>query len=179
MSPEQKKNYTFEGPVWIITDTNNHLIPDVDTDQIFHNAYLHITDINQMGPYTFDNLEGWKDFAQKAKPGDIVIAGTNFGSGSSRQQAVDCFRALGVQMVIAVSFGAIYKRNAINTGFPIMMFEKAESAVSQGKITNRCNIRVDLTAGLLTNLDSGETFQLMPFSTVQKDIYDSGTLLKI
>ena len=56
---------------------------------IFHNRYLAITDIKEMGQYTFDNLKGYEDFAQKAKPGDIVITGKNFGAGSSRQQAVD------------------------------------------------------------------------------------------
>lgn len=171
-------DYTFEGRVWTVTE-DDKLIPDVDTDQIFHNAYLHITEIDQMGQYTFDNLEGWKDFADKAKPGDLVLAGPNFGAGSSRQQAVDCFRALGVKLIIAVSFGAIYKRNAINSGFPIMMFKDAEDAVTAKKIANLANIKVDLLEGKLTNLDNGETFELMTFSTVQKDIFDSGSLLKI
>lgn len=173
------KEYLFEGRVWTITDNNKQLIPDVDTDQIFHNAYLHITEIEKMGRYAFDNLEGWKDFSSKAKPGDIVLAGSNFGSGSSRQQAVDCFRALGVKLVIAVSFGAIYKRNAINSGFPIMIFGDAEKAVSAGKLANLAKVGVDLLSGTLTNADTGETFQLMPFSKVQKDIYDNDTLLKI
>lgn len=173
------KEYRFEGRSWTVTDNEQKLIPDVDTDQIFHNAYLHITDIEKMGPYTFDNLEGWTDFASKAQPGDIVIAGTNFGAGSSRQQAVDCFRALGVKVIIAVSFGAIYKRNAINSGFPILMFQDAEKIVAEGKIANLSNISVDLLEGKLTNLDSGEEFSLTPFSKVQKDIYDNDTLLKI
>ncbi len=173
------KNYTFEGRVWTITENDNTLIPDVDTDQIFHNRYLHITEIEKMGPYTFDNLEGRKDFPSKAQPGDIVIAGPNFGAGSSRQQAVDCFKALGVKLIIAVSFGAIYKRNAINSGFPIMIFENAEKIVNEGKIANGQKIKVDLLAGKLTNLDTDESFDLMPFSKVQKDIYDSGSLLNI
>lgn len=173
------KEYRFEGRAWTITDNNVQLIPDIDTDQIFHNAYLHITDIDQMGKYTFDNLEGWKDFAKKAQPGDIVIAGSNFGSGSSRQQAVDCFRSLGVKAVIAVSFGAIYKRNAINSGFPILIFKDAESVIAGKKIANLAPVTVDLIAGTLKNENTGEEFQLEPFSKVQKDIYDNDTLLKI
>ena len=173
------KDYIFTGRVWTITDNNNRLIPDIDTDQIFHNAYLHITEINKMGQYTFDNLEGWKDFHTRVKPGDIVIAGSNFGSGSSRQQAVDCFRALGVKLIIAVSFGAIYKRNAINSGFPILIFEEAEKIINENKLANLANVEVDLSAGELTNLDTGEKFQLMPFSKVQKDIYDKDSLLNI
>ena len=173
------KNYQFEGRAWIITDNSGQLIPDIDTDQIFHNAYLHITEIDQMGKYAFDNLEGWKDFSSKVKPDDIIIVGSNFGSGSSRQQAVDCFKALGVRVIIAVSFGAIYKRNAINSGFPIMIFEDAEKVVAEKKIANLAQISVDLLAGKLVNRDTGDEFQLMPFSTVQKDIYDNDTLLKI
>ncbi len=87
---------------------------------IFHNRYLAITDIREMGQYTFDNLKGYEDFAKKAHPGDIVFAGKNFGSGSSRQQAVDCFISLGIQAIVAESFGAIYERNAINAAFPVI-----------------------------------------------------------
>jgi len=174
------KDYVFAGRVWTITEGDgNKLIADIDTDQVFHNAYLHITDINEMGQYTFGNLEGWKDFHTKAKPGDIVMAGPNFGAGSSRQQAVDCFKALGVKMIIAVSFGAIYKRNAINSGFPIMIFKDAERMVAANKIANLNRLNVDLLSGQLTNRETGEKFQLMPFSKVQKDIYDSGSLLNI
>ena len=132
-----EKDCIFARRVWTITDKNNRLIPDIDTDQIFHNAYLHITDINRMGQYTFDNLEGWKDFHTKVRPGDIVIAGPNFGAGSSRQQAVDCFKALGVKLIIAVSFGAIYKRNAINSGFPILIFNDAEEIITGNKIAQQ------------------------------------------
>jgi 3-isopropylmalate dehydratase small subunit len=173
------KDYVFTGRAWTITDNQNRLIPDIDTDQIFHNAHLHITDINEMGQFAFGNLEGWKDFPGKAQPGDVVIVGSNFGSGSSRQHAVDCFGALGVKLIIAVSFGAIYKRNAINSGFPIMIFKDAEKVIFENKITNLDRVKVDLLSGELTNLGSGETFQLMPFSKVQKDIYDSGSLLNI
>jgi len=132
-----------------------------------------------MGQYTFDNLEGWKDFHTRVKPGDIVIAGPNFGSGSSRQQAVDCFKALGVRLIIAVSFGAIYKRNAINSGFPILIFNDAEKVINENKVANLANVKVELLAGELTNRDTGEKFRLMPFSKVQKDIYDKGSLLNI
>jgi len=174
------KEYEFQGRAWTITENGTGtLVPDVDTDQIFHNAYLHITDIDKMGQYTFDNLEGWKDFSKKAEPGDIVIAGSNFGAGSSRQQAVDCFRALGVKVIIAVSFGAIYKRNAINSGFPILIFEDAEKMVAGNKIQNLNKVKVDLLKGELVNLETGESFGLTPFSKVQKDIYESDTLLNI
>ncbi len=155
----------FKGSIWVIREDN------IDTDMIFHNRYLAITDINEMGQYTFDNLEGWEDFATKAKPGDIVITGKNFGAGSSRQQAVDCFKSLGVSLIIAESFGAIYERNAINAGFPIM-----NAALHAEDIKNGDEIEVDLTTGI-TKLPSGGEFQGQPFADVQIEIYKKGGLL--
>ena len=109
-----EKSSVIEGRIWLIPKDN------IDTDMIFHNRYLAITDIKEMGQYTFDNLKGFEDFSKKAQPGDIIITGKNFGCGSSRQQAVDCFASLGIQAIIAESFGAIYERNAINAAFPII-----------------------------------------------------------
>jgi 3-isopropylmalate/(R)-2-methylmalate dehydratase small subunit len=173
------KDYICTGRVWIIQDNNHILIPDIDTDQIFHNAHLHITDIKEMGKYSFGNLQGWEDFYQKAESGDMIVVGKNFGSGSSRQQAVDCFKSLGIKLIIAESFGAIYKRNAINSGFPIVEAKDIENIISRKKITSLQQIKVDLLSGQLTNLDSGEIFNFIPFSKVQKDIFDKGTLLNI
>ena len=78
-----------EGRVWVIQKDN------IDTDMIYHNRHLAITTISEMGQYTFGNLKGYEQFAKEAKKGDIVVVGKNFGCGSSRQQAVDCFKALG------------------------------------------------------------------------------------
>jgi len=77
-----------------------------------------------MGQYAFDNLPGFENFARMSLPGDIVIAGKNFGSGSSRQQAVDCFISLGIQGLVAESFGAIYERNAINAALPVISMKE-------------------------------------------------------
>ncbi|HHJ09472.1 MAG TPA: homoaconitate hydratase family protein, partial [Bacteroidetes bacterium] len=93
----------LEGRVWVIERDN------IDTDMIFHNRYLTVTDIKEMGQYALDNLEGYEHFPKEARPGDIIITGKNFGAGSSRQQAVDCFKSLGVQAILARSFGAIYE----------------------------------------------------------------------
>ena len=116
-------NTVFSGKVWIITGKDRKLIDDIDTDMIFHNAHLAITDISEMGKYAFGNLEGWEDFPEKAEKNDIIFVGKNFGAGSSRQQAVDCFKSLGCSLIVAESFGAIYKRNAINAGFPILTLD--------------------------------------------------------
>ena len=173
------KETVFNGKVWVIADSKRQLISDIDTDQIFHNAHLHITDINEMGKYTFGNLKGWEDFPSKVQPGDMVIVGSNFGSGSSRQQAVDCFRALGVTLIIAASYGAIYKRNAINSGFIILTMDRIEDVVNSGKIKNQDQLEIDLPTGKLMNKRSGEHFDLEDISTVQLDIYKKGTLLDI
>ncbi len=153
-----------EGRVWYIKEDN------IDTDMIYHNRYLAITDINEMGQYAFDNLEGYENFAKEAQPGDIVLVQKNFGSGSSRQQAVDCFIPLGVQAVIAESFGAIYERNAINAAFPIMTYDSLEGL----DLEHFDSIKVNFETGEITNVSKGKTVQGNSFSEVQMDIYQRG-----
>ena len=157
-----------QGRVWYIEEDN------IDTDMIFHNRYLAITDINEMGQYTFDNLKGYEDFAKKAKPEDIIITGKNFGSGSSRQQAVDCFKALGVTVILAESYGSIYERNAINAAMPIMTYDK--KIVGEIDLKNGDEIYVDFVTGKIENKRNGKTAQAEQFSEVQLDIYQNGGL---
>ncbi|GAG22470.1 unnamed protein product, partial [marine sediment metagenome] len=94
----------ISGRIWVLLDQNKKLIEDIDTDQIYHNAFLHITEVSQMGQHALGNLEGWKDFSKEASPGDVLIAGRNFGAGSSRQHAVGCFISLKIGLIIAPSF---------------------------------------------------------------------------
>ena len=169
----------FEGRLLVLSDDHNQLIKDIDTDQIFHNAFLHITDMAEMGPHAMGNLEGWKTFPQLAKEGDVVVAGPNFGAGSSRQQAVDCFRALGVRLMVAESFGAIYKRNAINSGMPILVDPDASERVRKGEWKHLQRIRVDLEAGTMTDLETKTEMAIPSLSRVQRDILEKGTLLRI
>ncbi len=167
------KETKIAGRVWVLTTPDGELYDDIDTDMIFHNRYLAITDIAQMGQYALDNLKGWEDFAKRAQPGDILLAGVNFGAGSSRQQAVDCFAALGVGAVVAGSFGAIYKRNAINSGFPIVVLPDLPTILRQCKNGDR--LELDLASGSAV-LNDQQTFEAEPFSTVQMDIYQAGDL---
>jgi len=161
---DKKRAKIIEGRVWYIDEDN------IDTDMIYHNRYLSITDINEMGQYAFDNLEGYENFAKEAQPGDIVLVKKNFGSGSSRQQAVDCFVPLGVQAVIAESFGAIYERNAINAAFPILSYDSLEGL----ELEHFDQIKVNFETGEITNVTKGKTIQGNPFSEVQMDIYQRG-----
>jgi len=158
-----------EGKVWMI------MRDDIDTDMIFHNRYLTITDIKEMGQYTFDNLPGFEDFAKKAKAGDIVLTVKNFGAGSSRQQAVDCFKSLGIQCLLAESFGAIYERNAINAAFPILTY-KPEMIQKIG-LENGDTISVDFSKGVITNLKNKMSTEIGKFYDVQMEIYQKGGLL--
>jgi 3-isopropylmalate/(R)-2-methylmalate dehydratase large subunit len=169
---EEKHNYdnpkVVEGRVWLIMKDN------IDTDMIFHNKYLTITDINEMGKYCLDNLEGFEDFSKKVQRGDIVITGKNFGAGSSRQQAVDCFKALGVNAIIAESFGAIYERNAINAGLPILTYKK--DFIKELDLKHGDRIRVNFETGEVENLENGKKTMINPFSEVQMEIYQNGGL---
>jgi 3-isopropylmalate dehydratase small subunit len=166
---KQNKKTIIEGRVWLIE------IDDIDTDMIFHNRYLTITDINEMGQYAFDNLEGYKDFAKKAKAGEIIMTGKNFGSGSSRQQAVDCFKSLGIQSIVAESYGAIYERNAINAAFPILTYDP--KVIKEVELKNQDEIRVNFETGEFTNLRNNKTTKINGFYEAQMDIYKKGGLL--
>ena len=160
----------IEGRIWMV-EKDGKLINDIDTDMIYHNSYLHVMKKNEMAKYAFSNLEGWQNFPEKAKMGDIIIAGENFGCGSSRQHAVECFLALGVQAIIAKSFGAIYKRNAINSALAIIEWPEAD----------KFNLKSGDT--LAINLDTeevkkeGKTISYSkPMNPVQTAIYKAGGL---
>lgn len=157
---------SVEGCAWVIKKDN------IDTDMLFHNRYFSITNINEMGQYAFGNLKGYENFAKKAKKGDIIIAGKNFGCGSSRQQAVDCFKSLGIGVIVAESFGAIYERNAINSAMPILVADDLVNAVNDKDI-----ISVDFMTGEIRNKTQGKSYQAKPFSKVQIDICERGGLL--
>jgi 3-isopropylmalate/(R)-2-methylmalate dehydratase large subunit len=160
----------LEGSAWVVD------IDNVDTDMIFHNRHLAETDPAKMGQYAFGNLPGWEDFPQKARLGDILVLGANFGCGSSRQQAVTCFRTLGISVLVGRSFGAIYERNAINEALPVLRVDwkvGCEPALQTGD-----RIRVDLASGRIQNLTRNLTLQARPFAEVALSIYRRGGLLK-
>ena len=162
---EEKAN-AVTGRVWVIDEDN------IDTDMIFHNRYLAITELAEMGQYTFDNLAGYEDFAKQAKAGDIVVVGKNFGSGSSRQQAVDCFKSLGIQAIIAESYGAIYERNAINAAFPIVSYQSLKGL----DLKTGDEISINFETGKLINLSNKKEISVNPFSEVQMEIYQNNGL---
>jgi 3-isopropylmalate dehydratase small subunit len=159
-----RRTTVLSGRVWVVDQDN------IDTDMIFHNRHLAVTDVAEMGQFTFGNLRGWEDFAARARSGDIVVTGQNFGCGSSRQQAVDCFESLGIQALVARSFGAIYERNAINAGLPVVVADLVGAGVRDGD-----EVTIDLSTGRIS-WDGGEVAGA-PMSEVQMEIYQRGGLL--
>lgn len=172
-----EKPKVLTGRAQVIRDSQGRSINNIDTDMIFHNKHLHITDIEKMGQFAFGNLEEWTDFPTKVKKGDILIVGHNFGAGSSRQQAVDCFIALGIQAIVGESFGAIYKRNTINTGLPVMI---ANGIMSKDQAAKTGDIlEISLATGKIVNKTRNQEIQGgHSLSNVQLDIYQAGGLFE-
>ena len=166
---DTRKPLVLRGRARVVPNLN------VDTDMIFHNRHLHITDSAEMGRHIFGNLPGREGFPAEARPGDILVVGHNFGCGSSRQQAVDGFIALGVVAVVGESFGAIYKRNAINAGWPLI---ECPGIVASG-IKDGEEVVIDLEAGTVSRTDGTVLARGRPMSGVQRDIYFTGGLLEL
>ncbi|MGE5279854.1 MAG: 3-isopropylmalate dehydratase small subunit [Deltaproteobacteria bacterium] len=142
---------------------------DVNTDDIISARYLNTTDPKELGAHCMEILD--KDFARSVAPGDIVVAGNNFGCGSSREHAPVALKGCGVGLVIAKSFARIFYRNAINIGLPIIELAQA-AALEAG-----AEVEVDLGRGTVTDLTKGKTYQAAPFSDFVCAIIDAGGLV--
>ena len=124
----------FTGKVWVLGD-------DIDTDIILPTEYLVFKTIDEMKPYAFSPLR--TDLAKEIKPGDIIVAGNNFGCGSSREQAPEVVKALGVKCVIAKSFARIFFRNAINNGLLLIENATLRDDITEGdEITVTVNEKI-------------------------------------
>jgi len=146
---EYSKPIEISGNAWVIGD-GSEIFKHVDTDAIYHNSRLQVTDPNEMGQYTFEQFEKFEKRAELIKNvqnGDIVIAGENFGSGSSREHAVKCFISLGIAAIVGKSFAPIYKNNAETLGFPLIECPEIDcSFVSDGD-----RLTLNLEKGIITN----------------------------
>ena len=136
---------------------------DVDTDQIIASQYLLLPDIEAMKQYTFESLD--PDFAKKAQPGDLIVAGENFGCGSSREHAPIAIKAAGVSCVIAETFARIFYRNSINIGLPIIECKEAAEAINAGD-----DVAIDFDSGIITDKTTGQTFQGQAFPEFMQKI---------
>lgn len=156
----------FEGVAWVCGD-------DIDTDQIYHGQYLPLTDPQEMAKHAMEYVPGLEDFVSKVKPGDVVVAGKNFGCGSSREHAVICLAENGVSCVVASSFARIFYRNAVNLGFPVLECPGVNQHFASGD-----DIRINPKTGEVENLSSGEKLQGKPVSGLEEEIARAGGLLE-
>ena len=142
---------------------------DVDTDQIIASQYLLYPTVDEMKAHTFESLDA--DFASNVRPGDFVVADSNFGCGSSREQAPAVLKALGVRAVLAPSFARIFYRNSINIGLPAIVCEGLYDAVKTGD-----EISLDMEKGLVTAGD--KTFSCTRLPVHLQKILDQGGLIR-
>lgn len=141
---------------------------DVDTDVIFPGKYLSITDPKEMAPHCLEGID--RDFSKRVRPGDIVVAGENFGSGSSREQAPLALVHAGITCVVAGSFARIFYRNAINLGLPILVSPEAVLACEAGD-----EVDIDLDNGAITV--RGKAFKAAPFPPELQKLVAAGGLV--
>ena len=144
---------------------------NVDTDVIIPARYLNAPDEQSLASHCMEDIDA--DFAGTVEAGDIVVAGANFGCGSSREHAPLALKACGVKCVIAPSFARIFYRNAINIGFPIMECGQAAAEIQAGD-----QVCVDFNTGEITDETTGKTYQAAPFPAFVSGIIESGGLLK-
>jgi 3-isopropylmalate/(R)-2-methylmalate dehydratase small subunit len=143
---------------------------NVDTDQIISAQYLVTTDAKEVAQHCMETAD--PDFPKKAKPGDIMVAGRNFGCGSSREHAPLAIKGMELGLVIAESFARIFFRNCINIGLPILECAEAAKAAKPGD-----HMEVDLERGTIRNLTQGETYQAQSFPPFMQEIIHAGGLM--
>lgn len=144
---------------------------NVDTDVIIPARYLNAPDEKSLASHCMEDIDA--AFASSVEAGDMIVGGSNFGCGSSREHAPLAIKACGVQCVIAKSFARIFYRNAINIGFPILECPDAVDGISAGD-----QVQVDFKTGVIANKTTGEVFQAAPFPEFVNGIIEHGGLLK-
>ena len=154
----------LEGKVWRYGD-------NIDTDVIIPARYLNTFDPKELAKHCMVDID--KDFAQKVRPGDIMVGGKNFGCGSSREHAPVAIKACGVPVIIAASFARIFYRNGINVGLPLMEIGDNVERIHAGD-----KLSVDLSSGKIRDITTGETSQATPLPGFIQDIAKAGGLIQ-
>ena len=158
----RKKDDTLQGKVWKFGD-------NVDTDLIIAARYLNTSEPSELAKYVMEDAD--PEFVSKMKEGDIIVAGENFGCGSSREHAPIALKAAGVSAVIAPTFARIFYRNAFNMGLPI--FELAEATeINEGDV-----VRIDMDAGEVINVTQAKTYKFSPIPDFMQELVDAGGLI--
>lgn len=144
---------------------------DVNTDVIIPARYLNTASHQELAAHCMEDID--KDYVKNVKPGDVVVAGKNFGCGSSREHAPIALKASGASCVIAKTFARIFYRNSINIGFPILECPEAAEEISAGD-----KVAVDFDTGVITDETTGKTYQAQPYPEFLQRIIKSGGLME-
>jgi len=145
--------------------------PDnVDTDVIIPARYLNTSDARELALHCMEDID--REFVKRVQPGDVIVAGWNFGCGSSREHAPLVIKTCGTGCVIAKSFARIFYRNAINIGLPILECEQATQEIEAGH-----EVAVDFDTGIITDVTTGKSYQAQPFPPFIQNIIKCGGLL--
>lgn len=155
---------SIRGKVWKYGD-------NVDTDAIIPARYLNTTSEAELAAHCLEDLDA--TFAKTVRPGDILVAGKNFGCGSSREHAPVALKACGIGCIIAESFARIFYRNAINIGLPILECPAAVREIQAGQ-----TLEVDLASGVVRNLETGRVYQATPYPPFMLEIIAAGGLIE-
>jgi 3-isopropylmalate/(R)-2-methylmalate dehydratase small subunit len=156
----------LRGRVWKFGD-------NVDTDQMIPAKYaIYSLDEKKLGEHAMEGVPGNEGWAQKVTAGDILVAGSNFGCGSSREIAPIAIRGAGISCVVADSYARIFFRNAINLGYPILQSPQAAKAAENGD-----ELEVDLEEGVIRNFTRGDEYQAEPFPQFMTDLMRMGGLV--
>ena len=154
-------------------ETKGHVFkyPDnVDTDVIIPARYLNTPDAQELAKHCMEDIDA--DFVNRVQAGDVIVAGWNFGCGSSREHAPLVIKTCGTGCVIAKSFARIFYRNAINIGMPILECEEAADEISAGD-----EVSIDFDTGTISDLTTGKSYQAQPFPEFIQNIIAKGGLL--
>ncbi len=153
----------LQGIIWKYGD-------NIDTDAIIPARYLNVSTAQELAEHCMQDVDS--GFAANVQPGAMIVAGNNFGCGSSREHAPLALKGAGVSCVVAKSFARIFYRNAINIGLPILECPEAVAGAEKGQ-----TLHVDLEAGTITNVDTGQVFQAEPYPPFLLQIIDAGGLV--
>ncbi len=154
----------IKGKAWKFGD-------DIDTDVIIPARYLNTSDPDELAKHVMEGVD--ENFSSKIKKGDIIVAGKNFGCGSSREHAPIAIRAAGISAVIAKSFARIFYRNAFNIGLPIF-----ESADASEKIRDNDELEIDADKGIIKNLSKNEQYSVKPIPSFMQELISAGGLIE-
>jgi len=144
---------------------------DINTDEIIPARYLNTIDPKELAKHCMEDAD--KDFMKKVKPGDIIVAGKNFGCGSSREHAPIAIKAADISCVIAESYARIFYRNAFNMGLYIFESKEASENIRQGD-----EIEVDVNKGIIKNLTKKEVYKILPIPKFMQELIDAGGLME-